>query len=53
MAVIAKRTGNTEDAANYSSIAHNYINKWLDLAIAKDATPPHTTLSYGNTNSHG
>ncbi|KAJ6085590.1 hypothetical protein N7499_005219 [Penicillium canescens] len=53
MSVIAERTGNTEDAANYSSIAHDYITKWQDLAIAKGATPPHTTLSYGDTNSHG
>jgi hypothetical protein len=53
MAVIAEKTGNTEDAANYSNIAHDYITKWQDLAIAKDATPPHTTLSYGDINSHG
>jgi hypothetical protein len=53
MSVIAERTGNTEDAANYSSIAHDYITKWQGLAIAKGANPPHTTLSYGDTNSHG
>ncbi|KAJ5970611.1 uncharacterized protein N7479_000529 [Penicillium vulpinum] len=53
MAVIAKQTGHTADAANYSSIAKDYINQWQDLAIAKDANPPRTTLSYGNTASHG
>ncbi|KAJ5154601.1 uncharacterized protein N7500_010040 [Penicillium coprophilum] len=53
MAVIAKQTGHTADAANYSSIAKDYITQWQDLAIAKNANPPRTTLSYGNTASHG
>lgn len=53
MSVIANETGHTADAANYSSIAHDYITKWQDLAINKDASPPHTTLSYGNLSSHG
>ena len=53
MAVIANQTGNTADAANYSSIAHSYITQWQELAINKDASPPHTTLSYGNASSHG
>ncbi|KAJ5210815.1 hypothetical protein N7491_010626 [Penicillium cf. griseofulvum] len=53
MSVIAKQTGNTEDAANYSRIAKDYITQWQDLAIAKNAKPPRTTLSYGNTASHG
>ncbi|KAJ5530624.1 hypothetical protein N7527_004017 [Penicillium freii] len=53
MAVIANWTGHTADAANYSSIAKDYITQWQDLAIAKDANPPRTTLSYGDTASHG
>lgn len=53
MAVIANQTGHTADAANFSSIASDYITQWQDLAIAKDANPPHTTLSYGDTASHG
>lgn len=53
MAVIANQTGHTADAANYSSIAKDYITQWQDLAIAKDANPPRTTLSYGDTASHG
>lgn len=53
MAVIAQETGHTADASNYSSIAHNYIANWQNLAINKNATPPHTTLSYGNSSSHG
>lgn len=53
MAVIANETGHAADAANYSSIAQEYITKWQDLAINKDANPPHTTLNYGNSSSHG
>ncbi|KAJ5162199.1 hypothetical protein N7492_007591 [Penicillium capsulatum] len=53
MAVIANETGHGSDAANYSSIAHDYITKWQDLAINKKANPPHTTLSYGDEKSHG
>ncbi|KAJ5668292.1 uncharacterized protein N7477_006862 [Penicillium maclennaniae] len=53
MSVIANMTGHSDDAANYSSIAHNYISKWQTLAIAQDANPPHTTLSYGDNSTHG
>lgn len=53
MSVIANLTGHSDDAANYSSIAHNYIAKWQTLAIAQNANPPHTTLSYGDDSSHG
>ncbi|KAJ5520072.1 hypothetical protein N7463_000525 [Penicillium fimorum] len=53
MAVIAKQTGHNADAANYSSIAKDYITQWQDLAIAKNSNPPRTTLSYGDTASHG
>lgn len=53
MAVIANQTGHTADAANYSSIAKDYITQWQDLAISKNANPPRTTLSYGDTASHG
>jgi hypothetical protein len=53
MSVIANLTGHSDDAAHYSSIAHDYIAKWQSLAIAKDANPPHTTLSYGDNSSHG
>ncbi|KAI9667071.1 MAG: hypothetical protein M1831_001248 [Alyxoria varia] len=51
MAQIATRTGNPEDAANFTAIAHDYITRWLDLGIAMDANPPHTTLSYGDNAS--
>lgn len=53
MSVIANETGNTADAANYSKIAHDYINKWQSLAINKNVTPAHTTLAYGDASSHG
>lgn len=53
MAVIAKLTGNTADASNYTSIARNYIAAWQDLGINKGASPPHTTLSYGADDTHG
>ena len=53
MAVIANQTGHTADAADYSRIAKDYMALWQDLAIAKDANPPRTTLSYGDTASHG
>lgn len=53
MSVIANETGNTADAANYSKIAHDYINKWQNLAINMNVTPAHTTLAYGDASSHG
>ncbi|KAJ5780444.1 hypothetical protein N7457_005604 [Penicillium paradoxum] len=53
MSVIANLTGHDDDASKYSRIANRYISKWEDLAIAKDANPPRTTLSYGDTASHG
>ncbi|KAJ5594326.1 Glutaminase A [Penicillium hispanicum] len=53
MAVIANQTGHTADAANYSSIAKDYIAKWQVLAINNDTNPPHTMLNYNNASSHG
>lgn len=53
MAVIAKETGHSADAANYSSIAHEYITKWQTLGVNHNASPPHATLNYGNESSHG
>ena len=53
MATIANLTGNTADAMNYTNIAHDYITQWQILGIAHDATPPHTTLSYGFNDTHG
>ncbi|KAH6664891.1 hypothetical protein B0J14DRAFT_238768 [Halenospora varia] len=53
MATISKLTGNTADAANYSSIAKDYITKWQGFAVVKDASPPHTNLHYQDPTSHG
>ena len=53
MAVIANATGNTADADNFTSIAHDYITQWQTLGIAMDADPPHTTLGYGLNDTHG
>ena len=51
MGEIANLTGNTADAENYTNTAHNYISKWTNLGINKNATPPHTPLTYGNDSS--
>ncbi|EPS26858.1 Glutaminase A [Penicillium oxalicum] len=53
MSVIAEETGHADDAKSYSNIAHDYIAQWQTLAINSKANPPHTTLSYGDENSHG
>ena len=53
MAEIANRTGNAVDGANYTNIAHSYIDQWKVLGVAQDATPPHTTLGYGLNDTHG
>lgn len=53
MSVISRLTGNEADSANYTAIAHDYIDKWQTLGIAHDADPPHTTLSYGENDTHG
>lgn len=53
MSEISKLTGNTDDETYYLDTATSYISQWQDLGINKDATPPHTTLSYGDGDSHG
>jgi hypothetical protein len=53
MAEISNLTGHADDYANYSSIAKDYIVQWQDLGVAKDATPPHATLAYGQNDTHG
>lgn len=52
MAQIANRTGNADDAANYTAIAHDYITQWQTLAINYQDNPPHTTFQYGNNESY-
>lgn len=53
MSIIAQMTGHASDSASYASTAESYISQWQDLGIARDANPPHTTLSYGDDSSHG
>lgn len=53
MSEIARLTGNSKDAKNFSTIAHDYINQWQTLGIARDEKPPHTTLNYGANKTHG
>ncbi|KAI1194718.1 glutaminase GtaA [Nemania serpens] len=53
MADIANLTNHADDAANYLDTATSYIKQWQDLGINKAANPPHTTLSYGDADSHG
>ena len=53
MAAISSVTDNVEDATNRTEVSYDYIDHWQTLAIAHDANPPHTTLSYGDNQSHG
>jgi hypothetical protein len=53
MGEIARLTGNTADAKNFTSTAQNYISQWQNLGIAHDENPPHTTLNYGANQTHG
>ncbi|VCU40324.1 Bgt-3378-2 [Blumeria graminis f. sp. tritici] len=53
MSVIAEMTGQGADAASYGATAKDYLNRWQTLGVAHDAIPPHTTLSYGQNDSHG
>ena len=52
MAVIANLTGNFDDGANFTNIAHSYIDQWQTLSNAAGANPPHTTLNYGNDSTY-
>lgn len=53
MSVVARKIGNLVDAKNYTSIAHDYIDKWQKLAVVRGANPPHTNLAYQDRDSHG
>lgn len=52
MAQIADLTGNTADAANYTSTSRNYINRWYNLSKATGAKPAHRTLAYGDDSTY-
>jgi hypothetical protein len=50
MSQIAQLTNNED---RYGEIAHRYLDGWKELRINSQANPPHTTLSYGDNDSHG
>lgn len=50
MAEIAHRTGREHDRQNFTDISREYLNKWMDRAVAGPSgklNKPHTSLSYG------
>lgn len=55
MAEIAEmvRGHEDDDAEYFRNISMVYLEKWQDLGIAKEASPPHTTLAYGENKTHG
>lgn len=53
MATISSMTDHLDDSENRTSVAQDYIDRWQTLAIANNTDPPHTTLSYGDSESHG
>jgi hypothetical protein len=50
MSQIAQLTNNED---RFGKIADRYLDGWKELGINSKANPPHTTLSYGDDNSHG
>lgn len=53
MAQIANRTGHTEDGINYTTIAHEYIEKWYGWAMCYNCTPEHEQFQYNNESTWG
>ncbi|KAL4892899.1 hypothetical protein BDV59DRAFT_208050 [Aspergillus ambiguus] len=53
MASISTIANNEADSNNYTTVAHNYMDQWQNLAINKEADPPHATLNYGNDSTYG
>jgi hypothetical protein len=53
MSKMSRIIGETKDADNYTTIAHDYITKWQDLGINKASQPRHATLNYNNASTHG
>lgn len=50
MGEIARLTGNVD---SFGGTAHDYLAKWMQYGINAAAPVPHTTLSYGDADSHG
>ncbi|OAA66608.1 hypothetical protein SPI_01184 [Niveomyces insectorum RCEF 264] len=56
MSEIAQRSGLTsaqKAAPTFLATAQDYITKWMGYGINANATPPHTSLSYDEPDSHG
>ncbi|KAL6237071.1 hypothetical protein BDW75DRAFT_249538 [Aspergillus navahoensis] len=53
MSVIAGLAGDSVDSKNLTEYAHDYIERWQSLGIARNAAHPHIALSYGSNDSHG
>jgi hypothetical protein len=53
MSQMSKILGETDDAANYTKIAHDYISQWQNLGVNKADDPKHATLNYNNASTHG
>ncbi|KAK8083629.1 hypothetical protein PG996_002410 [Apiospora saccharicola] len=53
MSEIAKLTGNSDDEKRFGDTATSYLSQWQSLGTNSAANPPHTTLSYGDADSHG
>ena len=53
MSQLSSLVGETSDAENYTTIAHDYISKWQTLGINNDSSPPHAILNYGNSSTWG
>jgi hypothetical protein len=55
MSVVAKLTGNTADAENFTTTSHSYLTQWQSLAIvnATASAPAHTKLAYQDATGHG
>jgi hypothetical protein len=50
MSQIAQLTNNDD---TYGEVADRYLEGWKGFGINSQANPPHTTLSYGNADTHG
>jgi hypothetical protein len=53
MSQLSSLVGETSDAQNYTTIAHDYISKWQTLGINNASSPPHAILNYGNSSTWG
>ncbi|KAH8671259.1 glutaminase GtaA [Xylariales sp. PMI_506] len=53
MSEIATLTNNHADAQSFLNTANSYISQWQAFAINSAASPPHTTLAYGESTTWG